>query len=249
MYRRYQDTEPSAANTAPMPAATATLNTSDAPEFLGVFSPRRAGALAGVSGDQIGQWARYGLIRPTVYEGRPANRYAFFDIAEAIVVHWLREQRFAYDEIHQAIQAARSRQTNWPLIRGQLGVARHTVEADRDRGVIVERTPEGDYVEVGRAGRQVVLKPELLNFAQDMLRTGGWIAYANQLDRIEVDPTKLGGAPAIRGSRWPVERIARIAADAEGREILLREYALDEGDILQAVAWTDAAEKLTAHAR
>lgn len=123
-------------------------------------------------------------------------------------------------------------------------MARHTVEADRDRGVIVQRTSEGAYVEIGRGGRQVVLKPELLDFAQDTLRTGGWIAYANGLDRIDVDPTKLGGAPTLRDSRWPVERVARIAADAEGRAILIREYALDERDIKQAVTWTDAAEQL-----
>jgi uncharacterized protein (DUF433 family) len=227
-----------------MPAVIVTDRNRDAPEFRGVFSPRRAGALAGVSGDQVGQWARYGLIRPTVYEGRPANRYAFFDIAEAIVVHWLRDQQFGYDEIHMAIEAARADHPNWPLVRGKLGVARHTVEANRDRGVIVQRMPEGEYVEIGRAGRQVVLRPELLDFAQDMLRTGGWIAYANGLDRIEVDPTKLGGAPALQGSRWPVERVARIAADAEGRAILVDEYKLDERDVDQAVQWTKVAEKL-----
>jgi uncharacterized protein (DUF433 family)/DNA-binding transcriptional MerR regulator len=227
-----------------MPVKELNRSTEEAPEFRGVFSPRSAGALAGVSGDQIGQWARYGLTRPTIYEGRPANRYAFFDIAEAIVVHWLRDQHFSYDEIHEAITAARVEHPRWPLLRGHLGIARHTVESDRDRGVIVQRTAGGNYEEVGRAGRQLVLKPELLDFAQDMLRTGGWIAYANGLDRIEVDPTKVGGAPALKGSRWPIERIARIAADAEGRDILINEYGLDDTDVAQAVTWTKAAEKL-----
>jgi uncharacterized protein (DUF433 family) len=216
----------------------------DAPELLGVFSPRRAGALAGVSGEQVGQWARYRLIRPTVYEGRPANRYAFFDVAEAIVVHWLRDARFEYSQIHKAIAAARARHPWWPLVHGQLGVARHTVEAEHDRGIIVQQMAQGDYVEVGRAGRQVVLKPVLLDFAQDMLRHGGWIAYVKHLDRIEVDPATLGGAPTLAGSRWPVERVARIAADEEGRAILREEYDLDERDVEQAVVWTKAADKL-----
>lgn len=126
-----------------MPATTAHRRPADAPEYLGVFSPRMAGALAGVSGYRIGQWARYSLIRPTVYQGRPANRYAFYDIAEAVVVHWLRLQGFSYDEIHFAIDSARVHEPSWPLMRGQLGVARHTVEADRDREVIVQRMPEG----------------------------------------------------------------------------------------------------------
>lgn len=227
--------------------ATATAPNQDAPEFLGVFSPQRAGALAGVSGDQIGQWARYGLIRPTIYEGRPANRYAFFDVAEAIVVHWLREQDFDYDSIHQAIRAARDDHPQWPLIRGKLGVARHTIESDHDRGVIVRRAPDGSYVEIGKPGDQIVLKPELLDFAQDMLRSGGWLAYHLKLDRIEVDPSKLGGAPVLAGSRWPVERVARIAADDEGRAILIGEYELDEVGVEQAVTWSHAAHRLTTH--
>ena len=227
--------------------ASATALNSDAPEFLGVFSPQRAGALAGVSGDQIGQWARYGLIRPTIYEGRPANRYAFFDVAEAIVVHWLREQRFDYDAIHQAILTARGDHPRWPLIRGKLGVARHTVDPGHDRGVLVRRASDGSYVEIGKPGDQIVLQPELLDFAQDMLRGGGWLAYHLNLDRIEVDPSKLGGAPVLAGSRWPVERVARIAADHEGRTILVEEYDLDEIEVNQAVTWSDAAERLTTH--
>jgi len=33
----------------------------------GIYPPRLAGALAGVDGNRIGQWARHGLIRSTVY--------------------------------------------------------------------------------------------------------------------------------------------------------------------------------------
>ncbi|MDQ3849270.1 MAG: DUF433 domain-containing protein [Actinomycetota bacterium] len=215
-----------------------------APEVLGVFSPRRAGALAGVSGDQIGQWERHGLIRATVYAGPPANRYAFLDVAEAIVVHWLREQGFGYDEIHRAIAGASAEHPDWPLVRGRLGVARHSSDAAYDRGVIVQRGGDGSHVEVGRPGGQVVARPELLDFAQDMLRTGGWLAHRLHLDRIEVDPQKLGGAPTLAGTRWPVERVARVAADPDGRAILVTAYSLDERDVEQAVAWTDAAEAL-----
>jgi uncharacterized protein (DUF433 family) len=212
-----------------------------APEFLGVFSPGRAGALAGVSGDRIGQWARYGLIRPTVYRGRPANLYAFYDVAEAIVVHWLRDQQFDYSAIHEAIAIARKHHPEWPLLKAPLGVARHALQGDR--GVIVERI-DGGYVETGRPGGQIILKPELLDFARDVLRTGGWIAEQLHLERIEVDPEKLGGVPTLRGRRWPVERVARIAADDEGRGILIHDYGLDERDVAESVRWTEAAAAL-----
>ena len=219
------------------PTATPTAS----PGRLGVFSPRRAGALAGVSGNKVGQWARYGLIKPHVYQGRPANRYAFFDVAEAIVVHWLQEGRFSYGEIHRAIASAREEYPDWPLLNAQIGVARD-VAAD-DRGLIVQ--PVGrEYVETGRPGGQVILKPEMLDFARDMLFTGGWLADQLRLERIEVDPEKLGGAPTLRGRRWPVERVARIAADSEGRDLLVQDYGLDERDIGESVQWTDAAAAL-----
>lgn len=211
------------------------------PEFMGVFSPHRAGALAGVSGNQIGQWARYGLIRPTVYEGRPANRYGFYDVASGIVVHWLRIRRFSYPEIHRALGAAERTHPEWPLLRAPLGIARDLVEDDR--GVLAQEI-DGVYVETGRPGNQIMLKPELLDFARDMLRKGGWLADRLGLQRIEVDPQRLGGAPTVRGRRWPVERVARIAADEAGRMILVDEYGLDERDVDESVRWTEAAAEL-----
>ncbi len=219
-----------------------TAATTDRSEFLGVFSPYRAGALAGVSGNRIGQWARYGVVSPTIYEGRPANRYAFYDVAEAIVVHQLQDAGFTYDEIHAAINNARERFPNWPLLHADLGVARHVIGAS-DRGVIVEKL-DGEYVETGRPGGQIVIKPQLLDLARDMLASGGWLARHLHLERIEVDPEKLGGAPTLRGRRWPVERVARTAADAAGRELLIEDYGLDTRDIDESVRWTQAAAAL-----
>jgi uncharacterized protein (DUF433 family) len=225
--------------TDPVPSYTR-ANRSVRPEFHGVFSPYRAGTLAGVSGRRIGQWARYGLIRPSVYKGRPANRYAFYDVAEAIVVHWLIEEGFGLGEVHRAIDHARSNYPEWPLLEAPLGVARAVAG---DRGAIVENVG-GAYLETGRPGEQAVLRPEFLEYARDMLHAGGWLAYKLHLERIEVDPEKLGGAPTLRGRRWPVERVARIAADAEGRAILTDDYGLDERDVEESLRWSEAAAAL-----
>ena len=211
------------------------------PHPLRGFPPHRAGALAGVSGNQIGHWARYDFIRPTVYEGPPANLYAFNDVAEAIVVHWLHANGFGYDEIHGAISMARREHPDWPLIRAPLAVARHG--GGDDRGVIVQQLDD-EYVEAGRPGEQLVIKPQLLDFGHDMLRRGGWLANELGLERIEVDPARLGGAPTVRGRRWPVERVARIAADGEGRSILTREYGLEDRDVDESLRWTEAAAAL-----
>jgi uncharacterized protein (DUF433 family) len=215
----------------------------DAPEFRGVFPPWRAGALAGISGNRIGQWARYGLIRPSHYEGRPRNLYAFNDVAEAIVIRWLLERSFNYEAIHAAVERARDEHPNWPLLEAPLGVAQHAVEGD-PRGVIVLRVEKGVFVETSDKPGQMTLKPQLLEEARDMLRRGGWIAAQLQLRRIEVDPQKLGGAPSLRGRRWPIERIAQIASDSEGRSLLVGDYGLDQRDIDESLRWMECASAL-----
>jgi uncharacterized protein (DUF433 family)/DNA-binding transcriptional MerR regulator len=208
----------------------------------GVFSPYRAGALAGVSGYKLGQWARYGFIKPTLYRGRPANLYGFQDVAEAIVVHWLLDRGFSYDQIHGAINAARVEHPNWPLLTAPLSVAQHAVEGD-PTGAIVLKVRKGVYVDTGR-GSQITLRPSLLVHARDMLQRGGWLADELGLMRIEVDPTKLAGAPTVRGRRWPVERVAQLATDDEGAAILVDDYGLEDRDIDESCRWVRAAMSL-----
>lgn len=230
------------------PSLTATRPTGPtAPEFLGVYAAHRVGALAGVSGYTVGQWARYELIRPTFHKGLPAHLYSFYDVAEAIVIHWLLHKGFNYDQIHAAIDRARADHPDWPLLKAPLGVAQHAVEGD-PRGVIVLEVDKGVFVETGRrdelGDEQITLRPELLDEARVMLRRGGWLADQLRLKRIEVDPQKLGGAPTLRGRRWPVERVAQIAADDEGRSILIDDYGLDTRDVDESLRWVEAAAAL-----
>lgn len=208
-------------------------------EFLGIYPAHRVGALAGVSGYAIGQWSRYELIRPSYFEGRPANLYAFDDVAEAIVIRWLLSRHFTYKQIHHAIEEARHDYPDWPLLNAPLGVAQHAIEGD-PRGVIVTRAEDGVYLDVSDNSGQATLRPQLLEDVAIMLRRGGWIADELGLERIEVDPEKLGGAPSIRGRRWPIESVAQIADDEEGRTILIEEYGLDSRDVDESVRWVEA---------
>jgi DNA-binding transcriptional MerR regulator len=160
----------------------------EAPEFLGVFAPHLAGALAGVSGNRVGQWARRRLIRPTYYEGRPANLYSFYDVAEAIVVHWLYDRGFEYEAVHNAIAKAREDHPSWPLLHAPLGVAQHAVEGD-PRGAIVLEKDRGVFVDTSARGDQITLRPELLEDFARILRRGG------------DDPGKARAARAGRATR------------------------------------------------
>jgi uncharacterized protein (DUF433 family) len=219
----------------------------EAPELLGVYTAHRVGTLAGVNGYTIGQWARYGLIRPTFHKGLPAHLYSFYDAAEAVVIHWLRAKGFSYAQIHKAIDRAREDHPEWPLLKAPLGVAHHSVDGD-PRGMIVLEVRRGVYVDTERrneaGAEQITLRPELLDGAREMLRRGGWIAEQLDLRRIEVDPTKVGGQPTLRGRRWPVERVAQIGADDEGRTILIEDYGLDPRDVDESVRWVEAAAAL-----
>jgi uncharacterized protein (DUF433 family) len=213
-----------------------------APEFTarGIFSPFRAGALAGVSGNRIGQWARYGLITPSHFKGRPANLYEFRDVAEAIVVHWLVEKEFSYEAIHAAIERARAERFIWPLQEAPIGVAQQTVTGD-PRGTIVFELERGTYVD---AHDQLALQPQMFERARDVLTRGGWIADRLKLTHIEVDPSKLNGVPVLRGRRWPLERVAQLAADEEGWAVLVGEYGLRPDEVEESTLWMDEALKL-----
>jgi uncharacterized protein (DUF433 family) len=214
--------------------------TSDGARSGGIFSPFHAGALAGVTGNRIGQWARYGLIKPSYYSGRPTNLYEFRDVAEAIIVHWLLDRGFRYEEVHTAIARVRLVYGDWPLSEAPLGVAQHAVKGD-PRGTVVLHLRKGVYVDVIRQGDQLTLPPQMLDLAHDVLRRGGWIAEEMGLSHIEVDPAKLAGRPVVIGRRWPVDRVAQLAGEAQGRATLVEDYGLSEEEIGDSVRWMDEA--------
>jgi uncharacterized protein (DUF433 family)/DNA-binding transcriptional MerR regulator len=214
------------------------------PEIIGVYTPHRAGALAGVSGQSIGQWARNGLISASVYEGRPANLYSYFDVAEAIVVRWLLDRGVTHPQIAYALSHVRHDFPNWPLLNAPLGIGQQSTD---DPGRLVRKTDDREYIDVsGDRPGQVVIRPTLLHGAADMLEHGGWLANALGLRRIEVTPAKLGGQPSLRGRRWTVDHVARLGADDEGQAILREQYGLDQGEIDEALQWAEAAEALAA---
>ena len=207
-----------------------------------VYLPGRAGALAGVGGRSIGQWARNGLVTPTVYEGRPANLYSYYDVAEAIVVRWLLSQDFQHREIRAALDDVREEWPQWPLLNAPLGIGKQSPD---DRGALVRQDGPGVYVDIGgSAPGQVVIKPAMLDRARDMLRNGGWLADALGLTRIEVQPTKLGGQPSLKERRWTVDHVAQIAADIEGRSVLEGDYGLFRDEVDESLAWVKAAAEL-----
>ena len=84
----------------------------------GHFLAGEAGELAGVSGNTIGQWARWGYIRPSQSAELP-HVYSVEDVAEAAIVHTLLERGVRHRDIRRAIDRLDA-YGDWPLSEAPL---------------------------------------------------------------------------------------------------------------------------------
>src|SRR3954447_15472086 len=88
----------------------------------GHFLAGEAGELAGVSGNTIGQWARWGYIRASQSDGDP-HVYSVEDAAEAVTVSELLGRGVTHTQGRGAVEHLPGR---WPLSDAVLAVTRET---------------------------------------------------------------------------------------------------------------------------
>jgi uncharacterized protein (DUF433 family)/DNA-binding transcriptional MerR regulator len=205
----------------------------------GHYLANEVGRLAGVSGDQVGQWARYGYIRSSQSDEQP-RVYSYQDIAEAMAVHQLRDHGVPYDDIRTALASLRADRDfgDWPLSHAELGTAGKSV-------VVLE---EGEAYDLGKRPWHPMLDlSDLRKIAVDLNR-GGWAARElPNLRHIEVDPDRLSGRPTIRGRRVAARSVAELAL-AGGHDVLVDEYDLDDAEIRDAEQWWEVASRYEAAA-
>ena len=91
------------------------------PRAHGTFLAGEVGELAGVSGNTIGQWARWGYIRASQSAGDP-HVYSVEDVTEAAMVHTLLERGVSHMMVRRAI-AHLGEYGKWPLSEAPLAVA------------------------------------------------------------------------------------------------------------------------------
>lgn len=199
----------------------------------GHYLADEVGKLAGVSGQQIGQWARYGYIQSSQSDKTP-RVYSYQDVAEAMAVHALIEAGVRYDALRATIEWLRDRHGHdWPLSHARLKVGTGTDVYGRP---LEKRTVVSDGIDLP-ANHPVLTEGDLIEIATD-LRRGGWAARAlRDLTHIEVHPDRLSGRPVIRGTRVPAEHAARMAEGPGGRETLREDYDLTDEQIGDAVRW------------
>jgi uncharacterized protein (DUF433 family) len=209
----------------------------------GHYLAAEAGRLAGVSGDQIGQWARHDYIRSSQSDAIP-RVYSYQDVAEAMVVHQLRLNEVSYDDIRTALQGLRddTELGDWPL----QAVTLKTIDSPKRPGRLVV-VREGEHFDVsGRPWHGAIDVGDLVRIAADLNR-GGWAARElPDLTHIEVNPDRLSGRPVIRGRRVPARDVAELAVTEEGLAVLTDEYELDADEIQDARRWWEVASRYEA---
>jgi DNA-binding transcriptional MerR regulator len=88
----------------------------------GHFLAGEAGELAGVTGNTIGQWARWGYIRASQSAGEP-HVYSVEDVAEAAIVRALLERGVRHRDVRRAIERLTD-YGEWPLSQAPLATTR-----------------------------------------------------------------------------------------------------------------------------
>ena len=205
----------------------------------GWYLAREVGLLAGVSGEKVGQWARYGYIRSS-WSSMIPRVYSFQDVAEAIAVHQLLDRGVMHADIKQAIDGLRDKYGDWPLQLAPL------VTTDRKQASARVAIREGEMAfDVGRRRGQAFLSYVELQGINQLLRRGGWaLLELPDVTRIEVDPDRLSGRPTIRDRRVPAEKVARIAQTANGLRVLSTGYDISRREAADAVQWYKRAQQL-----
>ena len=223
--------------------ACATMKPTKLPP-VGYYLAHEVGQLAGVSGDRIGQWARYGYIRSSQSEGSP-RIYSYQDVAEAMVVHSLINDGMPMRGIRAAVRNLRDEFGPWPLQDAPL-------YAESDRRILLEDSGQLFVADATRMQGHGVIYPvvqdHLKQIAAD-LRRGGWAARERpDLEHIEVNPERLSGRPTIKGRRIPVRFVAETALTASGRGLLREDFDLEPAQIDDAVRWLESVDSYLAAA-
>lgn len=197
---------------------------------IGYYTAADVARLAGVSPRRIGRWSREGIILPSV--SQKPNIYSYADAGEAVLAHYLVEQGIKPAGVRKIVTTLRKDYGDWPL---------STAPLKHDGRLMVIEHVDGAYdvLSEDEQGKQEVMRRTLLNLKaiRQALSRGGWIAYKNPREHIEVDPELHSGDPVIRGRRLATSRVAALAAKPHGREELKEDFGLTDEEIDDAVGY------------
>ena len=115
----------------------------------GSFLAGEVGELAGVSGNTIGQWARWGYVRASQSDGEP-HVYSVEDVAESAIVRALLERGVRHRDVRRAIKHLGD-YGHWPLSAAPLATTRD--------GRLVLLRENGEVYALSARGWQLMTAP------------------------------------------------------------------------------------------
>lgn len=178
-------------------------------DATGAYRARRAAQLSGVPERTVHDWARKGVVTPSVAAER-IKLWSYTDLMALRVVSWLRRPKQDRGRLVRPTSMARVKEALATLRGVDLDVwsptsgARVVVDAT---GCVVVRTNEADLV-----GDQVV-DTSLLDLAAPFEVFAGMIGPDLRQPRphLRIVPGKLGGEPHVADTRLETRAVAVLA--------------------------------------
>lgn len=177
----------------------------------GCYEADRTAALSGVPESTVYDWARKGVVVPSVSEVKPM-RWSYADLMGLRVVYWLRHPKddahaeyaaSPMPEVRRALKWLESVDLDlWSASDG----ARTPLLVDR-KGHITVRTPVGDERTTGQAVMDIL--DLLAPFETGTIRGPDLVQPRPHL---RIVPGKVAGEPHLQGSRLTTVTVAALAA-------------------------------------
>jgi uncharacterized protein (DUF433 family) len=195
---------------------------------VGYYTAADIARLSGMSSRRVARWARMGIIQHSI-SSRP-NIYSYADAGEAILAHHLADQGKRPKEIKELVEYLREEYGPWPLAVAPL-------EHDGPLCAIWDKQ-RGVHVSADIPGHEL-LEGTLLNLKEirKALKRGGWVSLKTPREHIEVDPERHSGEPVIKGRRLSTQRVASVAAEPMGRDVLRDDFELTDAEIDDALGY------------
>ncbi|HEY8525370.1 MAG TPA: DUF433 domain-containing protein [Acidimicrobiales bacterium] len=212
--------------------------------FEGCYEAERAAALAGVPVSTLYEWARAGLVVPSLSPARPML-WSYADLVVLRIVGWLRHPKRAAGAVVPASPMAAVRRALDELDR--LGLDPWAAPPDGAAAPDGPATPASPLA-VDRSGNVYVRHPDgvqgdrgqgVLPDTLDLLgpfdgEAGGWGPDLRRpLPHLRIVPGKLSGEPHLAGSRVTTRAVAALADRGHTLDDLARLYPDEDADGLR----------------
>jgi uncharacterized protein (DUF433 family) len=195
----------------------------------GAYAAPRAAALSGVPKSTVYDWARKGLIVPSVSQSTE-KLWSYQDLLALRAMHWLRVRKEA-DKIPASPMAQVRRVLEEIVEAGEdpwSGLGAH-VSVDRDGRIFVDREDDGRTDVYGQGAWDYGDKVNL------MAAIGGSPGLVAPSAHIRIAPSRLSGEPYLAGTRIGTLVLAALAEDGYQADGIAKLYDLPAREVAEAI--------------